>query len=58
LALNWQLLSEESNDRTIYTPRDGKIWEEENKYRIWLEIEILASEAQAELGVVPKKPQR
>jgi adenylosuccinate lyase len=33
----------------------GKIWEEENKYRIWLEIEILASEAQAELGVVPKE---
>jgi len=36
-------------------PAMGKIWEEENKYRIWLEIEILASEAQAELGVVPKE---
>ena len=36
-------------------PVMGKIWEEENKYRIWLEIEILASEAQAELGVVPKE---
>jgi adenylosuccinate lyase len=32
----------------------GKIWEDENKYRIWLEIELLACEAQAELGVVPK----
>ena len=31
-------------------PEMGKIWEEENKYRIWLEIEILACEAQAELG--------
>jgi adenylosuccinate lyase len=32
----------------------GKIWEDENKFRIWLEIEILACEAQAELGLVPK----
>ncbi|MBI5472571.1 MAG: adenylosuccinate lyase [Ignavibacteriae bacterium] len=35
-------------------PAMGKIWEDENKFRIWLEIELLASEAQAELGVVPK----
>ena len=33
----------------------GKIWEEENKYRIWLEIELLACEAQVALGVVPKE---
>jgi adenylosuccinate lyase len=33
----------------------GKIWEDENKFRIWLEIEMLACEAQAELGVVPKE---
>jgi len=33
----------------------GRIWEEENKFRIWLEIEILACEAQAELGVIPKE---
>ena len=33
----------------------GKIWEDENKFRIWLEIELLACEAQAELGVVPKE---
>jgi adenylosuccinate lyase len=32
----------------------GRIWDEENKFRIWLEIEILACEAQAELGVIPK----
>jgi adenylosuccinate lyase len=31
----------------------GKIWGEENKFSIWLEIEILACEAQAQLGVVP-----
>ena len=29
----------------------GKIWEDENKFSIWLNIEILASEAQAELGI-------
>ncbi len=32
----------------------GKIWEEENKFRIWLEIETLACEAQAELGAIPR----
>ncbi|MFN0158133.1 MAG: adenylosuccinate lyase [Bacteroidota bacterium] len=35
-------------------PVMGRIWEDENKYRIWLEIEVLACEAQAELGVIPK----
>jgi len=33
----------------------GGIWEDQNKYRIWLEIEILACEAQAELGLIPKE---
>lgn len=32
----------------------GKIWDDENKYSIWLEIELLACEAQASLGVIPK----
>ncbi|GAB4327684.1 MAG: adenylosuccinate lyase [Calditrichia bacterium] len=36
-------------------PEIGKIWEEENKFRIWLEIEILACEAQAKLGNIPKE---
>ena len=39
--------------RRYTRPAMGKIWDEENKFRIWLEIEILACEAQAELGVVP-----
>jgi len=33
----------------------GKIWNDENKFAIWLQIEILACEAQAELGVIPKE---
>lgn len=33
----------------------GQIWEDENRFRIWLEIEILACEAQAELGLIPKE---
>jgi adenylosuccinate lyase len=33
----------------------GKIWEDENKFRVWLEIEMLACEAQAKLGAIPKK---
>ncbi|MBN1397409.1 MAG: adenylosuccinate lyase [Bacteroidetes bacterium] len=36
-------------------PGMGKIWEDENKFRIWLEIETLACEAQAKLGIIPKK---
>ena len=36
-------------------PRMGEIWTDENKFRIWLEIEILACEAHAKLGVIPKE---
>tara|TARA_A100001037_G_scaffold81060_1_gene73169 strand:- start:1467 stop:2732 length:1266 start_codon:yes stop_codon:yes gene_type:complete len=32
-----------------------KIWEPENKFRIWFEIEAHACDAQAELGVIPKE---
>ncbi len=31
-----------------------KIWTEENRFDAWLEVEILASEAWAELGIIPK----
>ncbi len=34
-------------------PEMGAIWSDENKYKIWLEIEILACEAMAKLGLVP-----
>lgn len=41
---------------TRYTrPEMGRIWEEQNKFSIWLEIELLACEAQADLGVIPKE---
>ncbi|PTM57461.1 adenylosuccinate lyase [Desmospora activa] len=33
----------------------GSIWTDENRYRAWLEVEILACEAWAELGVIPRK---
>ncbi len=36
----------------------GKIWEDNNKFGIWLEIELLACEAQAELGVIPNEAVR
>ena len=32
-----------------------KIWSDERKFQIWLEIEILACEAMADLGQIPKK---
>jgi adenylosuccinate lyase len=31
------------------------VWADQRKYEIWLEIETLACEAQAEIGVVPKE---
>ncbi|MDR6225864.1 adenylosuccinate lyase [Desmospora profundinema] len=33
----------------------GSIWTDENRYRAWLEVEILACEAWAELGVIPRE---
>ena len=35
-------------------PEMGAIWEETSKYRYWTQIEILAVEAWAALGVVPQ----
>jgi adenylosuccinate lyase len=36
-------------------PAMGRIWEDENKFAVWLEIEVLACEAQAQLGVIPQE---
>ena len=36
-------------------PEMGTIWTEENKYKAWLEVEILACEAWSELGDIPKE---
>src|SRR6202165_3675345 len=33
----------------------GQIWSDERKFQIWLEIELLACEAMAEVGQIPKK---
>jgi adenylosuccinate lyase len=35
-------------------PAMGRIWTEENKYRMWLEVEATASEVLAETGIVPR----
>lgn len=34
-------------------PKMGAIWNDQNKFSIWLEIEILACEAQSQLGIIP-----
>ena len=34
-------------------PAMGRIWSDENKFRKWLEVELAASEALAEIGEVP-----
>lgn len=36
-------------------PEMGKIWIDQNRYQAWLEVEILADEAWAELGEIPKE---
>lgn len=36
-------------------PEMRVIWTEENKYKAWLEVEILAAEAWAEMGEIPKE---
>ncbi len=35
-------------------PEMAKIWLEDNKFKAWLEVEILACEAWSKLGVIPK----
>jgi adenylosuccinate lyase len=36
-------------------PEMARLWEPEAKFRIWLEIETLAAEAMAKLGLIPKQ---
>ena len=33
-------------------PEMGELWTEENRFRVWLRVEVAACEAQAELGIV------
>jgi adenylosuccinate lyase len=39
-------------------PEMGRIWSDQNKFQQWLEVELAASEALAELGVVPVEAAR
>jgi adenylosuccinate lyase len=36
-------------------PEMSKVWSDERKFQIWLDIEVLACEAMAELGQIPKQ---
>ncbi len=36
------------------TPRMKDLWSEQNKFQKWLQVEILACEAMAKLGIIPK----
>ncbi len=38
--------------------RMGQLWSEENKLRVWLQVELAVCEAWAELGVIPQKALR
>ncbi len=39
-------------------PEMAAVWTEESKYESWLQVEILAAEAWAELGVIPREAAR
>ena len=39
-------------------PEMGRIWTEQRKFETWLEIELLACEALAELGTIPREAAR
>lgn len=36
-------------------PEMGRIWSDESKFATWLQVEVLACEAQAQLGIVPQE---
>jgi len=36
------------------TPRMKSLWSEQNKFQKWLDVELLACEAQTKLGIIPK----
>ena len=36
-------------------PEMRKIWADDNRFKVWLEVEILAAEAFSELGDIPKE---
>src|ERR1022692_1232423 len=51
------------SSRTLMIPRYtrpamGRIWSDQNRFQQWLEVELAASEALAELGVVPAEAAR
>jgi len=35
-------------------PEMGELWSDESKFRVWLDIELLASERLAQMGLIPK----
>jgi adenylosuccinate lyase len=39
-------------------PEMGSIWSDENKFRQWLEVELAAAEALADLGIIPAEAAR
>ena len=51
---SFQVSTDDSSMIPRYTrPEMGRIWSDQNRFQQWLEVELAASEALAELGVVP-----
>ena len=39
-------------------PEMARIWDDENKYRTWLDVELAATDALADAGIVPREAAR
>src|SRR4030043_2287058 len=52
----WGRINSDNKMISRYTrPEMGRIWELKNKYAKWLQVEILACEAMAEEGLIPRE---
>jgi adenylosuccinate lyase len=52
------LKQEHPHDSALHPSRDGGIWSEQRRYDAWLEVELAATDALAETGVVPLEDAR
>ena len=44
-----------ARDITLHHPEMGAIWSDRRRYETWLEVELAATDAMAEAGLVPRE---
>ncbi len=56
-ASSWKADKNQGKDKMIErytTPKMKSLWSDQNRFQKWLDVELLACEAQADLGIIPK----